>query len=249
MVSREPSPIDAVVAQMQCRLDALPSRLAHQRVFLSTYQRTTQAVGEAVVSGRFEDPGLGGALGCRLRRALPERARRRAVRRPGAPRPWRFAFGASADLPALRHVLLGINAHVNYDLPQALLQVITTTTSRTSLSWRVGGATTNASTRCSVSRVADEGDALAGPDGLSLFDRLMLPLNRLGSRRFLREARQKVWHNTVELHDARVQVLMPTTASGRARGARRCEDRRPAPTGAGDPAPALTGFGVTLPPA
>ena len=24
-------------------------------------------------------------------------------------------------LPALRHVLLGINAHVNYDLPQAML--------------------------------------------------------------------------------------------------------------------------------
>ena len=41
------------------------------------------------------------------------------------PRPWRLAFDAPADLPALRHVLLGINAHVNYDLPQALLAVIT----------------------------------------------------------------------------------------------------------------------------
>ena len=35
------------------------------------------------------------------------------------PRPWRLAFAASPDLPPLRHVLLGINAHVNYDLPQA----------------------------------------------------------------------------------------------------------------------------------
>ena len=40
------------------------------------------------------------------------------------PRPWRLAFGAPAELPALRHVLLGINAHVNYDLPQAMLAVI-----------------------------------------------------------------------------------------------------------------------------
>ena len=40
------------------------------------------------------------------------------------PRPWRLAFGAPPGLPALRHVLLGINAHVNYDLPQALLAVI-----------------------------------------------------------------------------------------------------------------------------
>ena len=40
------------------------------------------------------------------------------------PRPWRLAFDAPADLPPLRHVLLGINAHVNYDLPQAMLAVI-----------------------------------------------------------------------------------------------------------------------------
>ena len=40
-------------------------------------------------------------------------------------RPWRLAFDAPDDLPALRLVLLGINAHVNYDLPQALLAVIT----------------------------------------------------------------------------------------------------------------------------
>jgi hypothetical protein len=30
------------------------------------------------------------------------------------------------DLPPLRHVLFGINAHINYDLPQALLAVIST---------------------------------------------------------------------------------------------------------------------------
>ena len=44
--------------------------------------------------------------------------------RPQYRRPWRLAFDAPAELPALRHVLLGINAHVNYDLPQALLAVI-----------------------------------------------------------------------------------------------------------------------------
>jgi len=29
-------------------------------------------------------------------------------------------------------------------------------------------------------------------------------LNRLGTKRFLREARRKVWHNTFELHTARL---------------------------------------------
>lgn len=37
-----------------------------------------------------------------------------------------------------------------------------------------------------------------------MLDRLLTPLNRLGSKRFLREARQKVWHHTLEPHDARV---------------------------------------------
>jgi hypothetical protein len=33
---------------------------------------------------------------------------------------------------------------------------------------------------------------------------VLTPLNRLGSKRFLREARQKVWHNTLELRNARI---------------------------------------------
>jgi uncharacterized membrane protein len=37
-----------------------------------------------------------------------------------------------------------------------------------------------------------------------VLDRLLAPLNRRASRRFLRQARQKVWHNTLELQAARV---------------------------------------------
>ena len=44
-----------------------------------------------------------------------------------------------------------------------------------------------------------------GPGGLRPLDRIMLPLNRRGSQRFLREARAKVWHNTQLMHQARVQ--------------------------------------------
>lgn len=40
--------------------------------------------------------------------------------------------------------------------------------------------------------------------GASLLERLLTPLNRLGSQRFLRAARQKVWHNTLELQASRL---------------------------------------------
>jgi hypothetical protein len=52
-----------------------------------------------------------------------------------------------------------------------------------------------------ANRVAAEDDELA-PE--SFLDRLLTPLNRLGTKRFLREARRKVWHNTVELNAARL---------------------------------------------
>jgi hypothetical protein len=52
-----------------------------------------------------------------------------------------------------------------------------------------------------ASRVAAE-DGELGPG--SVLDRVLTPLNRLASRRFLTEARRKVWHNTQELHRARL---------------------------------------------
>jgi hypothetical protein len=36
---------------------------------------------------------------------------------------------------------------------------------------------------------------------------VLTPLNRLGSKRFLREARLKVWHNTTELQRARTESV------------------------------------------
>jgi len=48
-------------------------------------------------------------------------------------------------------------------------------------------------------------DAQLSAGAKSVLDRLLTPLNRQGSRRFLREARQKVWHNTEQLQLARTR--------------------------------------------
>ena len=195
--------VTAVVAVMQSRLDALTPEQEHLRDFLGTYLRTTLAVGKAVDDGLFEDPEWVeqwdvafaelylAALDAPLRGAVP-------------PRPWRLAFDAPADLPALRLVLLGINAHVNYDLPQALLAVIDDDDfadtglmkRRRRDHERIDGVL--------AGRVAAEDDELASRSARSLLDRALQPLNRLASKRFLRESRTKVWHNTVELQVARL---------------------------------------------
>jgi uncharacterized membrane protein len=117
------------------------------------------------------------------------------------PRPWRLAFDAPADLPPLRHVLLGINAHVNYDLPQALLAVINDAEFTDTVLLDRRRRDHERIDAVLSGRVA-AGDAELGAK--TLLDRVLTPLNRASSRRFLREARQKVWHNTAQLQQARI---------------------------------------------
>ncbi|MDQ1482817.1 MAG: hypothetical protein QOF35_893 [Actinomycetota bacterium] len=198
------SPIAAVVADMQQRLDGLPARLSHQRAFLSTYQRTTQAVGESVESGSFEDPDWVERWDVAFANLYLAALETELAGDAKAPRPWRLAFAAAPDLPPLRHVLLGINAHVNYDLPQALLAVISDDDFSDRLLMDRRRRDHERIDTVLASRVGAEDDELSATGGATLLDRLLRPLNRLGSKRFLREARQKVWHNTLELHDARV---------------------------------------------
>ena len=124
-----PVSIGEVVDRLQDRIDALPAELDHRRIFIQTYQRTTRAVGAAVEAGFFEDPDWvvrWDVAFADLFLVAHDHDRLAASGRPAppVPRPWRLAFAASEELPTLAHLLLGMNAHINYDLPQALLQVI-----------------------------------------------------------------------------------------------------------------------------
>ena len=173
-------------------------------MFLATYQRTTQAVGDAIDSASFEDPGWVERWDVVFADLYLTALDAELAGGQKVPRPWRLAFAASPDLPPLRHVLLGINAHVNYDLPQALLTVISDDDFSDPLLMDRRRRDHERIDAVLASRVAAEDDELTATGGASILDRLLAPLNRLGSKRFLREARQKVWHNTLELQEARV---------------------------------------------
>ena len=248
IASRQPDPLRHVVAAMQERLDALPPGLAHRRVFLDTYRRTTLAVGEALEAGLFEDPDW--VVGWDAAFAdLYLRSHDADLAGGSVPRPWRLAYAADPGLPPLRQVLLGINAHVNYDLPQALLAVISdddfgrpeVMAARRRDHERVDGVLSG--------RVSAEDDELAPGRGKQLVDRVLQPANRAASRRFLREARQKVWLNTEALQLARA-------AGETAYAARLAELELLSAAKIADLlAPgqvllrlAVAGFGVTLPP-
>lgn len=191
------SPIDAVTARMQRMLDGIPAELPHRRFFAGTYLRTTRAVGDAVGQARFEDPEWVERWDVAFADLYLDAVRDEVV----ASRPWRLAFRAPVDLPQLRHVLLGINAHVNFDLPQALLAVISEDefddpvlmARRRRDHERIDGIL--------AARVGQEDSEFADR---TITDRLLTRLNHRASRGFLAEARRKVWHNTEELQRARL---------------------------------------------
>jgi hypothetical protein len=101
-------------------------------------------------------------------------------------------------------VLLGMNAHINYDLAQSLLAVISPAEFEDPELLASRHADHEHIDQVLVARVGAEDtelEALSGPR--SRTDRLLQPLNRLATKRFLRESRAKVWANTRLLDAAR----------------------------------------------
>ena len=195
--------IDELIARMAAVGGPLESAGDKRRYFHATYQRTTIAVAEEISRGGFADGAwveewdvaFAGLYLDALEADL-------AGGRPS--RPWATAFGAPAGLPPLRHVLLGMNAHINYDLPQAIVAVISDEQFEDAVLIARREADHRAIDGVLASRVAAEDEELARLSGpIPLLDRVLAPLNRLGTQRFLREARQKVWANATALSRAR----------------------------------------------
>jgi hypothetical protein len=163
------------------------------------------------------------------------------------PRPWRLAFHADPNLPTIVHLLLGMNAHINFDLPQATLSVITDQDFEDPVLIQRRRRDHERIDEILVRRVSAEDHAIGGPR--SVIDRLLTPVNRLSSRRFLREARQKVWLNVAELQHARLEGVDSYYARVDElevlSAAKIADLLRP---GQVLLRLAMTGFGVTLPP-
>ncbi len=242
--------IEELIGRMAAMLEPLQAAGDQRRYFHATYQRTTVAVAAELERGGFIDPDWVERWDVVFADLyLDALAEALAGRRP--PRPWDIAFSAPASLPALRHVLLGMNAHINYDLPQALVAVITDQEFDDPAVMARREADHQAIDQVLAVRVAAEDNELTSISGPgSLLDRLLRPFNRLGTQRFLREAREKVWANAIALSRARREGPEAYQAV-----LTRLEQLSAAKvTALQAPGPVLlklaaTGFGVRLPPA
>jgi hypothetical protein len=198
---------DTLIGQMEEINDRLTVDRDERRYFHGAYLRSTKAVLAEAEAGGFID----GEWAERWGRAFAHLyldAFTAWERGDDVPAPWRVTFEASSDpdIIPLRHSLLGINAHINYDLPQAFLAVITDEEFGDAGLMARRAADHAHVDSILVSRVREEDKRMArleDPGDRSIVDRLMSPFNRAGTKRLLKEGREKVWHNTFLLSAAR----------------------------------------------
>ena len=198
--------VDALVARMAATLAWVEADGDPARFFLGTYLRTTVAVGAALDRGVFEDGRWVARWDVDFADLYLDALD--AFRAdPTAPaQPWRLAFGADPGLPPEAHVLLGMNAHINYDLPQSLIAMIPPEDFGSARLLARRERDHERIDEVLAARVAREDVALQRAGGRRTpLDRLLAPANRQASRLFLRESRRKVWANTAALHAARLR--------------------------------------------
>ena len=243
--------VDVLIARMVALLEELDADGDPARFFLGTYLRTTEAVRGALDDGRFEDPAWVAEWDVDFAGFYLDALEAHRCAPDAVAEPWRLAFGADPALPPEAHLLLGMNAHINFDLPRSLIRVIApedfADPGLLDLRRRDHGRID----AVLAGRVAEEDVALHRAGGRRTpLDRLLTPANRTASRIFVRESRRKVWANTGALHVARLQGEVQyagRVADLEAASAARVRDLlRPGPVLL---RLAVRGFGVTLDPA
>jgi hypothetical protein len=122
-----PQCVDTVARQMEKRLSPLSDSCNHNALFSLLYLDVTYHIGDAVrTDGYFQVPGVisheDALFASYYFNAFDSYARGDVVNTPGA---WQVAFSAAKDrsVQGMGDVLLGMNAHINRDLPFVLYRM------------------------------------------------------------------------------------------------------------------------------
>ncbi|WP_345712328.1 DUF5995 family protein, partial [Kineococcus glutinatus] len=193
-------PLDELLRRFERAHDELGAT-DDERHFCGLYLRSTLAMRQELHDGGFRDgewvARLTAAFAARYLDAL-------AAWRAGGPvpGPWRLALAERPGTPPLVHQLVGLNAHLNFDLPQVLLDVLSPADLADAARLALRHRDFHHVDEVMLRRIPEEtrrlralGDpVVGGPLG-----HLLYPLNLLASRRWVAGARRLVWCNAGEL--------------------------------------------------
>lgn len=183
--------------------DLLRDRGDRRSVFLTVYTRMTHAVIERIRADGFNDPAWATkylvAFANRYRDALNRFERDQL---PIVPEPWQLAFGASlgGETLVLQDALLGINAHINYDLTYTIRDVSVDPNRQAKLA---DHNTINEVLHQLIDIVQELMDEVYDAAGVSELDTLLGRVDEMLTFAGLTESRALAWRNAVLLTDAR----------------------------------------------
>jgi hypothetical protein len=117
-----PASVEDVVARLQAIEDALPQGDGVAR-FARLYLEVTRDVGTALIPGAFRDPAFVLQLDLAFAGLFFDALRRSLRAPPGTPKAWAPLFEARATpgIAPIQFAFAGMNAHINRDLPIALV--------------------------------------------------------------------------------------------------------------------------------
>ena len=200
-----------VLARMQRLITTWEEQSDHRSIFLSCYRMMTQNMLLAIDSGEFEDPGWVDKLLHNFSDYYFIALQAYEDNPMSSPQVWRVAhnFTRNPNAWALQKLLLGVNAHINYDLVLTLTELLKPEWSGLSEGQRAGRYSDYCYVNAIIGRTIDAVQDQVVEPTMPWMDLLDKMLGREDERlisRLLAHWREKVWHYTV--------LLLETEASG-----------------------------------
>jgi len=200
-----------ILTRMQQRIDEYQAGADDRRTFLAVYATMTRAIHDGILGGRFMDPAWTAALTVRFAGLYFEAAGAWESGNAACPRPWCAAFAAAGQphISAVEHALLGINAHIVYDLPFAV--AATMREAGDVVDGRLRGDTLvrrrhdyEVVNHILAETITSAQVVLSHESRLSaLLDAIALRLDEYAAEALLRASRTQGWHNALAIAVAR----------------------------------------------
>ena len=188
-----------VVDRMQAYIEAWEKAGDRRAIFLSCYEMMTRNMLAAIEAGVFEDQAWVSALLHRFAEYYFT-ALEAYESGQGLPVVWKLAFTASQrpQSHVLQDLILGVNAHINYDLVFALGDMLMPEWSSLSPEGRLSRyrdhCHVNQIINQTINIVQDQVVDRYAP-GMRLVDKLMGPLDEWMTAWFIADWREEVWKN------------------------------------------------------
>ena len=208
MTKTEPSPEAPVVAQMQSLVSHWQETSNPQAIFLGCYMMMTSNTLAAIESQEFEEQAWVGRLLERFAEyyfaALEAYERDRTT----APPVWQLAHDATRDPDALpvQNLLLGVNAHINYDLVLTLVDLLQPEWPDLSEEQRATRFSDYRHVNDIIGRTIDDvQDQVLEPamPAMDIVDKLLGPLDERLISALISGWRETVWQNAANLLEAK----------------------------------------------